>query len=101
MKVSAATRISLGLACLTLSTQFFAQTCGLLPDQDQNILERRKVLCEGIAVQCCLAAEKNDRPSSEASTSASIRSRMPAAASRLPPASYRHERPGGSTAILP
>ncbi len=69
MKVSAATRISLGLACLTLSTQFFAQTCGLLPDQDQNILERRKVLCEGIAVQCCLAAEKNDLATIRAASS--------------------------------
>jgi diguanylate cyclase (GGDEF)-like protein/PAS domain S-box-containing protein/putative nucleotidyltransferase with HDIG domain len=53
-------RMSIGLACLTMSLLFVAQSLGLVPDRDQAILEGRKSLCESVAVNCCLAAQNND-----------------------------------------
>lgn len=59
-RISAAMRIGFGLACLTLSVLFVAQSLGLFPDRDQAIIDGRKSLCESVALNCCLAAQRND-----------------------------------------
>ena len=65
-------RISVGLVCLTLSAMFVAQTIGLLPDAHEAIREGRKSLCEAVAVQCCLAAQRSDVPTMQAITAALV-----------------------------
>ena len=60
IRISAATRISLTLACLCLSLLFAAQTLGLIPDQSRAILEWRKTFCKAVAAQACWAAQKED-----------------------------------------
>jgi diguanylate cyclase (GGDEF)-like protein/PAS domain S-box-containing protein len=53
-------RMSIALACLTLTILFCAQSIGLVPDQASAEHEGRKNLCEAVAVQCCIAAQRND-----------------------------------------
>ncbi len=60
VRLSAATRISLTLACLCLSLLFAAQTLGLIPDQAKAVLQSRKTFSKAIAAQACWAAEKGD-----------------------------------------
>ena len=60
IRLSAATRISLTLACLCLSLLFAAQTLGLIPDQSKVILQSRKTFCKAVASQACWAAQKED-----------------------------------------
>jgi diguanylate cyclase (GGDEF)-like protein/PAS domain S-box-containing protein len=60
IRLSAITRISLGVACLTLTALLAAQLLGLLPDAEQAVLDGRRALCEAVAVQCCLAAQRED-----------------------------------------
>ena len=72
IRVSAPMRISIGLVCLTLSAMFVAQTIGLLPDPHDAISEGRKALCEAVAVQCCLAAQRSDVPTMQAITAALV-----------------------------
>jgi diguanylate cyclase (GGDEF)-like protein/PAS domain S-box-containing protein len=43
-----------------MSLLFIAQHLGLIPDRNQAILAGRKSLCEAYAVNCCLAAQRND-----------------------------------------
>ena len=56
----AALRISIGLVGLTSVFLLIASLLGLVPDQQQAVLEGRKSLCEAIAVHCSLAATKGD-----------------------------------------
>jgi diguanylate cyclase (GGDEF)-like protein/putative nucleotidyltransferase with HDIG domain/PAS domain S-box-containing protein len=60
IRLSAATRISLTLACLCLSLLFAAQTLGLIPDQSHAVLQSRKTFCKALASQACWAAQKED-----------------------------------------
>ena len=60
IRLSAATRISLTLACLCLSLLFAAQTLGLIPDQSKAVLQSRKTFCKAVASQACWAAQKED-----------------------------------------
>lgn len=53
-------RISMALACLTLSVLFLAEAVGLVPDRDRAVLEGRKSLCESVAIQCALATQRGD-----------------------------------------
>lgn len=62
VKLSAPSRIAIGLACLTMCAFFGAQSLGLVPDEEQAILAGRRSLCEAVAVQCCLAAQRSDVP---------------------------------------
>ena len=54
-------RMSCALACLTLSVCFAAQSLGLLPDAERPVLAGRRALCEAVAIQCALAAQKDDQ----------------------------------------
>ena len=71
-RISAAMRISIGLACLMLSVLFTAQTIGLVPDSEKVLLTGRKALCETFALQCCLAAQKNDLATMRAASTALV-----------------------------
>jgi hypothetical protein len=53
-------RLSIGLASLTLSILFVAQALGLVPDREAAIMEGRKTLCQAMAIQCSLDAQRND-----------------------------------------
>ena len=55
-RISAATRISLGLTCAVVSVLFIARSLGLVPDTDAAVLAGRKSLGEAVAMECCLAA---------------------------------------------
>src|SRR2546421_12937808 len=59
-RLSAATRISIGLTCLTMSLLLAAQGLGVIPSPIDAVLKGRKELCEGLAIHCSLAAQRND-----------------------------------------
>jgi hypothetical protein len=54
------TRISAGLACITLSVIFAANALGLVPDRTGAVIEGRKRLSEALAVHFALAAQEGD-----------------------------------------
>ena len=60
MRFSAPTRIALSLASLVLALVCGAQSLGLIPDVRPAIIDGRRALCEAVAVQACLAAQRND-----------------------------------------
>jgi diguanylate cyclase (GGDEF)-like protein/PAS domain S-box-containing protein/putative nucleotidyltransferase with HDIG domain len=55
-------RLSFGLASLTLSVIFAAHSLKLIPDATHIELQGRKALSEAIAVQACLACQRDDTP---------------------------------------
>ena len=59
-RFSAATRISIGVTCLTLSLLLAAQGLGVIPSPSDVTLKGRKELCESLAIHCSLAAERDD-----------------------------------------
>ncbi|HEX8521234.1 MAG TPA: diguanylate cyclase [Tepidisphaeraceae bacterium] len=59
-RLSAATRISIGLTCLTMSLLLAAQGLGVIPNPIDGTLKARKELCESLAIHCSLAAQRND-----------------------------------------
>lgn len=59
-RVSAAMKISLGLMLVTVSVLLATQYLGLLPDRAAMVRENRNRFCELVAVQCSVAAQKND-----------------------------------------
>ena len=61
MRFSAPTRIAVSLASLVLALLCCAQSLGLIPDPRPAILDGRRALCEAVAVQACLAAQREDR----------------------------------------
>src|SRR3954447_7214792 len=69
-RLSAATRISIGITCLTLSLLLAAQGLGVLPSPSDATLKGRKELCESLAINCSLAAQRNQVPEIEAVTRA-------------------------------
>ena len=80
IRISAAMRIALGLASLSMSVLLAAQTLGLVPDSEHTMLEGRKALCESVAMSCCLAAQREDMAAIQAITSALV-TRNPAVVS--------------------
>src|SRR3954464_5394736 len=58
--ISAATRISIAIVCLTITVLLGAQTLGLLPNAFQEALDGRKKLCESLAIYCSLAGRQGD-----------------------------------------
>src|SRR5438105_774140 len=54
------TRISAGLACITLSIIFAANALGFVPDRTGAVIEGRKRLSEAMAVSFALAAQQGD-----------------------------------------
>jgi diguanylate cyclase (GGDEF)-like protein/putative nucleotidyltransferase with HDIG domain/PAS domain S-box-containing protein len=67
-----AIRLSAGLVSLCLSVMFIAGALGLIPDRFGAIMAGRKSLCESLAVQCSLAAQKGDLPTAEAALRTAI-----------------------------
>src|SRR5687767_16025460 len=59
-RISAATRISIAIVCLTITVLLGAQTVGLLPNAFQEALDGRKKLCESLAIYCSLAGRQGD-----------------------------------------
>src|SRR3954463_3632910 len=59
-RISAATRISIAIVCLTITVLLGAQTLGLLPNAFQEALDGRKKLCESLAIYCSLAGRQGD-----------------------------------------
>ncbi len=53
-------RISISLVCLLVSLLFAAQLLGLVPNETKALLRARRSLCETIAIDCSLAAARND-----------------------------------------
>src|SRR6185437_1727180 len=49
----------------------------LLPDPDAAAIERRRAVCEGIAVECALAAQRNERPEAAAPFARALAHRHP------------------------
>jgi diguanylate cyclase (GGDEF)-like protein/putative nucleotidyltransferase with HDIG domain/PAS domain S-box-containing protein len=60
MRFSAPTRIAVSLASLVLALLCCAQSLGLIPDPRPAVLDGRRSLCEAVAVQACLAAQRED-----------------------------------------
>src|SRR5687768_14555950 len=60
MRFSAPTRIAVSLASLVLALICCAQSLGLIPDPRPAVLEGRRALCEAVALQSCLAAQRED-----------------------------------------
>jgi hypothetical protein len=54
------TRISAGLACITLSIVFAANALGFVPDRTGAVIDGRKKLAEAMAIQFSLAAQQGD-----------------------------------------
>jgi len=63
-------RVSFGLVSLLLSILFAAQAIGLMPDREGAVLDKRKALCESLAISCSLAAQHNDVSTVRATTQA-------------------------------
>ena len=53
-------RISIGLACLTLSVLLLSMLIGILPDREKAVLEGRRALCEAIAVNSSIMVSQQD-----------------------------------------
>ncbi|MFN9970889.1 MAG: hypothetical protein ACK58T_13445, partial [Phycisphaerae bacterium] len=58
--VSTTTRISISLACLTVTAMFSASLLGLFPDERAERLRSRSRLIESVAVHFCGVARKVD-----------------------------------------
>ena len=59
-RFSAATRIAIGITCLTLSLLLAAQGLGVIPSPSDATLKGRKELCESLAIHCSVAAHRNE-----------------------------------------
>ncbi|HYO10706.1 MAG TPA: diguanylate cyclase [Tepidisphaeraceae bacterium] len=69
-RFSAATRISIGITCVTLSLLLAAQGLGVIPSPSDATLKGRKELCESLAIHCSLAAQRGEVTEIEATTNA-------------------------------
>src|SRR5204863_8375708 len=59
-RFSAATRISVGITCLTLSLLLAAQGLGFIPSPSDATIRGRKQLCESLAINSSLAVQRNE-----------------------------------------
>lgn len=60
IKLTPATRLSLGLVFLTLSILVVAQSLGLIPSLDQHHLKSREQTATNLALQATIAVKRND-----------------------------------------
>ena len=58
--ISTRMRVSIGLACLTLSVLLLSMLIGILPDREKAVLEGRRTLCEAIAVNSSIMVSQQD-----------------------------------------
>jgi len=58
--VSTRMRISIGLACLTLSVLLLSMLIGVMPDRERAVLDGRRTLCEAIAVNSSIMVSQQD-----------------------------------------
>ena len=61
-RLSATTRLSSGVAALTLSVLLAAQALDLIPNGMAAMLQGRKELCEAVALRCSSAVQQGDIP---------------------------------------
>ena len=59
-RLSATTRLSSGVAALTLSVLLVAQALELIPSGAAAVIQGRKELCEAVAVRCSVAVQQGD-----------------------------------------
>jgi len=59
-------RVSLGLVSLVLGLLLTAQALHLVPDRDGAVIEKRVAVCEALAIECSLAAQREDPRGMEA-----------------------------------
>ena len=59
-RLSPSLRMSLGLALLTVTVLLAAGSFGLIPSRSEGIVEGREKFCESLAIQCAIAAERED-----------------------------------------
>ena len=59
-RLSATTRLSSGVAALTLSVLLAAQALELIPNGSAAVLQGRKELCEAVAIRSSLAVQQDD-----------------------------------------
>src|SRR5690349_8631058 len=59
-RISAAMRISIGIASLTATVLFAAQYLGMIPDATTPALKGRQELCDALAINCSVAAQRGD-----------------------------------------
>lgn len=59
--VSATTRVTIGLLCMTASIWLLAYSIGLFPDSQPPVSDGRNALCENVAFNCSLLASRNDQ----------------------------------------
>ncbi|MFV2067356.1 MAG: diguanylate cyclase [Pirellulales bacterium] len=71
-RISSTTRITIGLACLSVTILLGAQLIGLIPSQQMAVLKGRAVLSETIAIHCSTLATRNDVRSMRTSLEAMI-----------------------------
>ena len=62
IRIPTAWRLTIGIVCLTVSVYLAARWLGLPPDRLGAIAEGRQALCEAVAIECALAAERDDLP---------------------------------------
>lgn len=60
LRISTVTRISLSLTLGAISLLMTAHFIGLVPDVGESEGQNRRALCESVAIQCCVAVQKND-----------------------------------------
>jgi diguanylate cyclase (GGDEF)-like protein/PAS domain S-box-containing protein len=60
MRISAIFRIAVALSGAVVGILLTSYSLHLFPDGEEQRLQARKTVCENIAVQCCLAAQRND-----------------------------------------
>ena len=59
-RLTATSRLTIGLVSLTISLVLGAEFLGLIPDHSRAALDSRKQLCESLAVCCALAMQTGD-----------------------------------------
>ena len=66
LRLSTTTRIALGLTGLSIGCLLLVLYLGMIPDAVRTESEGRCALAESVAVQCCLAAQRDDIKSMQA-----------------------------------
>ena len=57
---SIALRMTVGMAMMTVSSLMLARMIGFLPDANQLRVERKVAVCESLAINCSLLAQRGD-----------------------------------------
>lgn len=60
MRISAIFRIALALVGAVVGIVLSSYSLRFFPDAEEHRLNARNAICENVAVQCCLAAQRND-----------------------------------------